>query len=969
MIRCGWSTSASKSKAASLPPRTYLLKLQLPCQPTDEVDWQIDFLPCQAEVESLLRKVPRGKAAGLDNIPGEVLSSGATSLAPLLHTLYLKSMLWAKQPTQFRGGILYECFKNSGSSKDTANFRSLFISSTVGKCYHRLVKNKVQRQTQQALHPLHCGPRQKAPVLFPELFILTHVRRCYKRGLSYAILYLDTRSAYYSIAREVAMGDIRRDSTVVEIFRRFNLGPEDMQELMAAVQAGGVMTEAGIPPALLQVIRDLHHETWFTTRFSDGTRVCKTLKGSRPGESLADTIFAFIYSKLLCSVYENAAAEDLAFVLPFDSTTGIYGDGTEGTDLTSWDATWADDSAFVTTATTPDSLLRKACRLSAIVIGACHSFGLTPNMKAGKTSIMLSLRGKGSTRVRREYFQGGAPALWIEELGLSVPVVPQYGHLGGFVDLNNTGVAEARHRIALAGQSYDAIGKLMLNRRDLDLQVRAGIFNTVVTASFFNVGLLIPNGKAWSLLENAYSRLVRRFLGPGIPGERIFHVPLPVAHLATGCWTFGLVARRASLSLLVSLAANGPDLLWAALQAEQSWLAVLRDDLRWFVGAEQSEWPLLEAAAWPEWRQYLIERPDCFKRRVVRRLKATHDEWREDAFVKVCHWGLLRSIRPAPPAGVKRWPCGCHFDTKAKLSVHFFKKHKRVAEYRQYVQGTCCAACGKQFWTGGRLAAHLRASSACVETLRTMQCVVQDIQPGFGSRKLRQSELENYTPAAPERFDDAATVPVATSQWHGTKKLFYEAVCDAALESGDGRAFETRLRAVLASFPVYPAEISEVLAVVADEIQVISECDSDPQWSRDTAESLQATCAAIAAESSEEHEAASEPARQDTFEDFQRHFAAVEWSEVVQSRMSMHGTQVNTLIVLPSLWEAEWRKSREVFISSAVLDQPIEMLPIALRRAWTLVLGGEPVAVRAPEAFWQHPVAGPFVPLREDASN
>ena len=85
--------------------------------------------------------------------------------------------------------------------------------------------------------------------------------------------------------------------------------------------------------------------------------------------------------------------------------------------------------------------------------------------------------------------------------------------------------------------------------------------------------------------------------------------------------------------------------------------------------------------------------------------------------------------------------------------------------------------------------------------------------------------------------------------------------------------------------------------------------------------------------------------------------------------MSMHGTQVNTLIVLPSLWEAEWRKSREVFISSAVLDQPIEMLPIALRRAWTLVLGGEPVAVRAPEAFWQHPVAGPFVPLREDASN
>ena len=104
--------------------------------------------------------------------------------------------------------------------------------------------------------------------------------------------------------------DICRDATVIEIVRRFNLGPEDLQELMAAVQAGA-MNEAGVPPALRQVIRDLHFETWFTTRFSDGACVCKTLKGSRPGEIFADTIFAYIYSKLLhvlCAIYECAAA-------------------------------------------------------------------------------------------------------------------------------------------------------------------------------------------------------------------------------------------------------------------------------------------------------------------------------------------------------------------------------------------------------------------------------------------------------------------------------------------------------------------------------------------------------------------------------------------------------------------------------------------------------------------------------------
>ena len=48
------------------------------------------FLPCQAEVESILRAVPRGKAAGLDNISGEVLNAGFSPLAPILHALFTK---------------------------------------------------------------------------------------------------------------------------------------------------------------------------------------------------------------------------------------------------------------------------------------------------------------------------------------------------------------------------------------------------------------------------------------------------------------------------------------------------------------------------------------------------------------------------------------------------------------------------------------------------------------------------------------------------------------------------------------------------------------------------------------------------------------------------------------------------------------------------------------------------------------
>ena len=244
------------------------------------------------------------------------------------------------------------------------------------------------------------------------------------------------------------MGEISHDSTIVRLFQRFNLEPSDLQELMQVVCRGGAMDEAGVPPALRQVIRDLHYQTWFTTRFSDGTRMCKTLAGSRPGESLADTVFAYIYSKLLCRIYESAAAEGLAFSLFYDPGVGPYGTGMDGSEQVSWDGTWADDSAFPTVASNPAELLQKAVRLSEVVLGACQSFGLTPNMKVGKTSMLLRLRGPGVVAAKKAHFIDGATALHVAAMDVAVPVVPQYRHLGGILDAGGTMVAEARHRIA-----------------------------------------------------------------------------------------------------------------------------------------------------------------------------------------------------------------------------------------------------------------------------------------------------------------------------------------------------------------------------------------------------------------------------------------------------------------------------------------------------------------------------------------
>ena len=62
-------------------------------------------------------------------------------------------------------------------------------------------------------------------------------------------------------------------------------------------------------------------------------------------------------------------------------------------------------------------------------------------------------------------------------------------------------IVEARHRIALATQAYDASAKLLLNRKDLALPVRVGLFNTTVTPSLFNSWIVGALGESMEPLE------------------------------------------------------------------------------------------------------------------------------------------------------------------------------------------------------------------------------------------------------------------------------------------------------------------------------------------------------------------------------------------------------------------------------------------------------------------------------------
>ena len=107
-----------------------------------DLEWTIADLPSIHELEDVLRMAPRRKAKGLDGIPGEMLSAAVPEMGQALYPLVLKSVVKLCQPVQWRGGVLQEAWKQSGSAAEPGNYRSLFISSQIGKCYHRLLRRR-----------------------------------------------------------------------------------------------------------------------------------------------------------------------------------------------------------------------------------------------------------------------------------------------------------------------------------------------------------------------------------------------------------------------------------------------------------------------------------------------------------------------------------------------------------------------------------------------------------------------------------------------------------------------------------------------------------------------------------------------------------------------------------------------------------------------------------------------------------
>ena len=803
------------------------------------VDFDPDplLLPDVGSIEDILRTTKVGKAAGLDRIPGELLRGCPGRMAAILQPLFTKAVLRGRQPVQWRGGLLVEALKKAGMEASLNGHRSLFVGSVVGKAYHRYVRQHIISRTEDVLRDTHFGARRGSTVVqASHIAVLYESAQCQKRRSS-AVLFVDAKSAYYCVIRQMVYGSSagQEDAVIMKIMHHFGLPATVWNDLLSVIRDGGLFQRHGLSDHVRMLTKDLHDASFFVTRHATGATVVETQLGSRPGESIADIIFAWILHRVLDGIEEKLCEAGCGEYIQAGDEKNLW-DHESGECVPILGPIWADDGAFMTSHEDAKALWARATVLATAVLQCFFESGLTPNLEKGKTEMLISFRGARSRMMQTEIFGSGERCMLLDVGAWGqqrLRLTTEYVHLGCALDRGATMKLETTRRLSKAQGAFQEHRRRIYQNTRIPIPVRGALFAAMVEATMFNLEIWnCSTGPAWTKLLAGHGKLLRRLLARDFDSETLLSFRLSDMVCVAQHPPLDIIARGRRLRYMITVARGAPPALWALLHYEEKWQAQCCEDFRWLRWHDVKEWPEFEEHTWPEWWHCLRDAPEAFRRAVGRATRASTAVFAlQGAFSRV-HDALKRDAYRFCPqafalAGTEIWVCGpCRkvFRRKAHLACHLFKTHRRQAESRFFLKDAVCRACGKDFQTEDRLQRHLGYSAVCWRTVMQLGSTCSVATPGIGSREwktLRREQPILHPPLPADVFflKEAG----ANSGETPGEALIRRCAGDLGEAVGSfptnltEEDFTRRCVAVLLRFPLYPSEMrAAVMETIAD---------------------------------------------------------------------------------------------------------------------------------------------------------
>ena len=195
----GWALYFETLCASSIPPATDLacrsetlhLLRNLP-------DVEPDLISTD-EIESVIFSLPRGKAAGPDNLSNEHLIFSHPLTANILKVIFNSILLSGHIPTSFQLGLIVPIPKGRNADfTNPSNFRGITLLSVISKVFEKLILSRLSTQM-SLIHPLQGGFKPRMSCMHTAFILQEAVRSLRVQKKKAYVAFLDVRKAFDTV--------------------------------------------------------------------------------------------------------------------------------------------------------------------------------------------------------------------------------------------------------------------------------------------------------------------------------------------------------------------------------------------------------------------------------------------------------------------------------------------------------------------------------------------------------------------------------------------------------------------------------------------------------------------------------------------------------------------------------------------------------------------------------------------------
>ena len=695
------------------------------------------------DLERQFRQVSPLRAVFDDGIPGEFLSKNPALAAKIFYPLFLKMLVTGKEPITFKGGSLVAAYKGKGDSSICESYRSLMVSSNLGKSFHAMIRRALLPYLQQQALPFQVGGLPKQTITQATHALTAFQWAAKQKSLNVAFLFVDIQNAFYRVIRQhiISRPDERG---IVALFEALNLPDSALPEFREHLREHAVDDDLTIPKYLKGLLAEVLRDNWF--QVPNSSQPVMTRRGTRPGDSLADLCFSFALRKILDKAYDKIKGAHVPMFV-WSGKREPWKDPHAQEPIGLVAPIWADDIAIALAAHTASDLIAYAQTVAAEIFDTLASAGMRANLKHGKSELVLDIRGKGAVLIKQDLLRQDMMLPLPTRFGAEkIHVVGIYKHLGTWIATGGKMVYDIRAKIGAAHTTLTRYKAPIFANRRMSLTKKVQLFRSLVLTP------IIFSAAAWHSLGKVATRTFVNGLHALYKRVAAMHFGKDVLHHSQDeiCSQLGIehppiVLHVAKLRYVQQLVRTGQPQMWGLLQQTTNWWDDLALAFDWLsrrvphlrdIGHPQTDWYAFE--------NYLVQPGNAWKRLIK---KATHFEIRYNTLKSnwdgwhrkiVCR--LVESNR-LPPAELQTsdsahfcLACAQTFRTIAAWSVHAFRKHQRVTPARQFAVGTQCAICLTHYSTYVSLVNHLKYSRRCFEGARALGTVAE-MPPSINSRE------------------------------------------------------------------------------------------------------------------------------------------------------------------------------------------------------------------------------------------